>query len=166
MSDRALRISILALSAVGAGVAGYLTAAHLLHTQVACATGGCETVQSSSYAAVAGIPVAAGGLACYLLIAGSTLGRNAIFRVVGFAATLAGFAVSMVLLYVQARVLHAYCQWCLTSDAILTLLVPLTLLRVLREAPPDEVPSSRAPTPAERAPSRRGARPRLRRSAG
>ena len=64
------------------------------------------------------------------------------------AATMAGFAVSMVLLYVQARVLHAYCQWRLTSDAILTLLVPVTLLRVLCGAPPDAGPSSQAPLPA------------------
>jgi uncharacterized membrane protein len=148
MSDRALRASILGLSVLGAGVSGYLTAAHLLHTQVACATGGCETVQSSSYAEVGGIPVAAGGLACYLVIAGSALGRSDLLRAVGFAATVASFAVSMVLLYVQARVLHAYCQWCLTSDAILTLLVPLTLLRVLRGARPDARPSSQAPLPA------------------
>ena len=154
MSDRALRATILGLSALGAGVAGYLTIAHLLHTQVACATGGCETVQNSSYAEVAGIPVAAGGLACYLVIAGSAFGRSDLWRAIGFAATLAGFAVSMVLLYVQARVLHAYCQWCLTSDVILTLLVPLTLLRVLRGAPPDAGPSTEARTPAGRAPAR------------
>ena len=154
MSDRALRGTILGLCVLGAGVAGYLTAAHLLHTQVACATGGCETVQNSSYAEVAGIPVAAGGLVCYLLIAGSALGRSDVFRVVGFAMTLAGFAVSMVLLYVQARVLHAYCQWCLTSDVILTLLVPLTLVRVLRGAPPGAEPSSPARSPAGQAPAR------------
>jgi uncharacterized membrane protein len=154
VSDRALRTTILALSALGAGVAGYLTWAHLLHTQVACATGGCETVQSSSYAEVAGIPVAAAGLLGYLVIAGSAFGRSNLWRGVGFAATLAGFAVSVVLLYVQARVLHAYCQWCLTSDVILTLLVPLTLVRALRGGPPDARPSTRAPAPAERAPAR------------
>lgn len=148
MSDRALRVTILCLSVLGAAVAGYLTVAHLLHTQVACATGGCETVQTSSYAEVAGIPVAAGGLACYFVIAGSALGRSDVLRAVGFAATAVGFAVSMVLLYVQARVLHAYCQWCLTSDAILVLLVPLTLLRALRGAPPDARPSSPARSPA------------------
>jgi uncharacterized membrane protein len=140
VSDRALRATILGLSVLGAAVAGYLTMAHLLHTQVACATGGCETVQNSRYAEVAGIPVAAAGLACYFLIAGSTIGRSDLVRAVGFAATASGVAVSIVLLYVQAGVLHAYCQWCLTSDAILVLLVPLTVIRALRGAPPDARP--------------------------
>ncbi len=166
MSDRALRAAILCLSVLGAAVAGYLTAAHLLHVQVACATGGCETVQTSRYAEVAGIPVAAGGLACYLLVAASTIRRTDLVRALGFAATASGFAVSMVLLYVQAGVLHAFCQWCLTSDGILTVLVPLTLLRALRGAPPDAGPSSPARSLTARAPARRGARRLPRRSAG
>jgi hypothetical protein len=37
---------------------------------------------------------------------------------------------------VQAAVLDAYCQWCLASDALLLLLVPVTLLRVVRADPP------------------------------
>lgn len=154
MSDRTLRGTILCLAGLGTGVAGYLTAAHLLHAQVACATGGCETVQSSSYSEVAGIPVAAGGLLCYLVIAASALRRGDVWRAVGFAATLAGFAVSMVLLYVQARVLHAYCQWCLASDVILTLLVPFTLVRALRGDPPPAEPGSPARSRAVRAPAR------------
>ncbi|HUZ14583.1 MAG TPA: vitamin K epoxide reductase family protein [Gaiellaceae bacterium] len=136
MRDRSLRASVLILSSLGAGIAAYLTVTHLAHVQVACATGGCETVQTSRYAEVAGIPVAAIGLAGYLVLAGTAIARGSVARAAGFVAALAGVAVAMVLLYVQVAVLHAYCQWCLASDAILVALVPLTLLRASRGAPP------------------------------
>jgi len=97
-------------------------------------------VQTSRYAEVAGIPVAAIGLAGYLVLAGTGIARGSLARAAGFVAALAGFAVAMVLLYVQAAVLHAYCQWCLASDAILVALVPLTLLRASRGAPPGAGP--------------------------
>lgn len=148
MSDRLLRATILVLAALGLGVAGYLTATHLFDAPIACATGGCETVASSRYSEIAGIPVAAGGMVAYLLILGSAVGRGELVRALGLAAAAAGFAVSMVLLYVQAAVLHAFCQWCLTSDAIFVALVPLTALRAWRGAPPDARPSSPAPRPA------------------
>ena len=163
MSDRALRAAILLLTALGIGIAGYLTVAHLAHAQVACATGGCETVQTSRYAEVAGIPVAAIGLAGYVVLAWTALARVELARSLGFAAALTGWAVAMVLLYVQAAVLPASCQWCLASDAILVLLVPLTLLRAAREAPPDEGASNRAPSRTERGPAPRAGPARRRR---
>lgn len=166
MSDRALRLAIVALSVLGIGVAGYLTFAHFAHVELSCATGGCETVQRSRYAEVAGVPVAAVGLAGYAVLAATGAARNQLLRALGFAAALTGFAVAMVLLYVQAAVLHAFCQWCLTSDAILVLLVPLTLLRVAREAPPDGGSSRRARRPGAQARARPGGRRRPRRSAG
>ncbi len=166
MTDGRLRAAVVFLSAVGAGIAAYLTVVHLAHVPVSCVTGGCETVNTSSYAEVAGIPVAAIGLAGYLVLAGSGITRGELGRALGLAAALTGFAVAMVLLYVQAAVLHAFCQWCLASDAILILLVPLTLLRALRGAPPDAGSSPRAPRPSGRAPARRAGRARPRRSAG
>ena len=136
MTDRRLRAAILVLSALGAGVAGYLTVAHLAHVQVACATGGCETVQTSRYAELVGVPVAALGVVGYVVLAASAASGGDPARVLGFAAALAGLSFAAYLLYVQAVVLDAYCQWCLASDAILVLLVPLTLLRVVRADPP------------------------------
>jgi uncharacterized membrane protein len=158
MSDRRLRGAVLVLSAAGAGIAAYLTVTHLAHVAVACTTGGCETVQTSRYAEVLGVPVAAIGLAGYLVLAGTAVARGELARALGFGAALTGFAVAMVLLYVQAAVLHAYCQWCLASDAILVLLVPLTLLRALRAAPPDGGSSPPARSRSEPAPARRAGR--------
>lgn len=50
------------LSLVGAGIASYLVYVRYSHVTIACTTGGCEKVQSSRYAEVAGIPVAVLGL--------------------------------------------------------------------------------------------------------
>ena len=166
MSDRALRLSILVLSVLGIGVAGYLTVAHFAHVQLACATGGCETVQRSRYAEFAGIPVATIGLVGFAVIAATGVARSQLLRAIGFAAALTGFGVAMLLLYVQAAVLHAYCQWCLTSDGILVLLVPLTFLRVEREAPLPAGSSRQVRRRAERDRARRAARRRPRRSVG
>jgi uncharacterized membrane protein len=41
-----------------------------------CPTGGCETVQSSSYAELLGVPVAAVGLVGFLAILGAALARG------------------------------------------------------------------------------------------
>ena len=46
------------LALAGLGIAGYLTYVHYAGVHPVCvASGGCETVQSSSYAKLAGIPV-------------------------------------------------------------------------------------------------------------
>ena len=136
MGDRRLRAAILVLSALGAAIAAYLTVTHVAHVRVACATSGCETVQTSRYAELAGVPVAALGLAAYLVLGASAVLGSDLARAAGLTAALAGLGFAGYLLYVQAAVLDAYCQWCLASDALLLLLVPVTLLRVVRADPP------------------------------
>jgi uncharacterized membrane protein len=130
MTDRRLRAAILVLSALGAGIAAYLTYAHLAHVQVACPTGGCETVQTSRWSELAGVPVAALGLAGYLVLAATASSRAELARALGFSAALGGFVFAAYLIYVQAALIGAFCQWCLASDAIMALLVPATLLRL------------------------------------
>jgi uncharacterized membrane protein len=124
MSESRLRTVIAVLSIVGAGVAAYLTVAHLTHTSV---------VQSSRYSELFGIPVAAIGLAGYVLLAASAGFRSDLARTAGAAAALAGFVFAVYLIYVQVGVIGAVCQWCLTSDVLLALLVAATFLR-LRDA--------------------------------
>ena len=57
-----LRGAIAAAALVGAAIAAYLTVVHYAHASPICTTGGCEKVQHSSYAELAGIPVAVLGL--------------------------------------------------------------------------------------------------------
>ena len=132
MSERGLRAAIAVLAMLGAGIAAYLTVAHLTHTPVACVTGGCETVQSSKYSELFGIPVAAIGLVGYVLLAASAAFHSEVARTAGAAAALVGFVFAAYLVYVQVDVIGAVCQWCLASDVLLALLVAATFLRLSR----------------------------------
>ena len=132
MSERALRTAIAALALAGAGIAAYLTATKLSGAAPVCSTSGCETVQSSRYSELAGIPVALLGLLGYAAVLVSALTRAEVAAAVGMAVALGAAVYAGYLLYVQAAVIDAFCQWCLTSDAVLLVLVPLTVLRLLR----------------------------------
>ncbi|MBA2385304.1 MAG: vitamin K epoxide reductase, partial [Actinobacteria bacterium] len=71
MSDRALRSLTALVAFSGIAIAGYLTLAHYRGNAVACPIGGgCETVQSSEYAELAGVPVALLGLSAYAVMLG------------------------------------------------------------------------------------------------
>jgi uncharacterized membrane protein len=166
IQERRLRAAIVGLSALGAGIAAYLTVTHLTNSHVACLTSGCETVQTSRWSELGGIPVAALGLAGYVGIAASAAWRTDLARALGAAAAVGGFAFALFLVWVQAAEIHAFCQWCLASDAVLALLVAATVLRAWRAAPPGagaSRPARRPPAPGR---GRRGARARPRRSAG
>jgi uncharacterized membrane protein len=130
MSERRLRVVIGMLAAAGVAVASYLTYARYTDTAIACATGGCETVQSSRYAEVAGLPVALLGLGAYLAILASAFFTSELACAVAAAVALGGAAFSAYLLYIQLAVIEALCQWCLVSDALIGLLAVTTLLRL------------------------------------
>ena len=130
MSERTVRIAIGALALVGAAIAGYLTYAHYAHAQVFCASGGCETVQSSRYAEVLGVPVAVLGLGAYLALLATAVVPGERARVVGVSLALAAFGFSWYLVYVQLAVIGALCQWCLASDTVTTAIAALALVRL------------------------------------
>jgi uncharacterized membrane protein len=139
-----LRAAIATCAAVGIGIASYLLAVHLGGVRLVCATGGCEAVQSSRYAELAGIPVAALGLAAYAGILAGALVRAPLAAAAGFALALSGVLFGAYLLYVQLAVIDAVCQWCLASDAVMAALAALTLLR-LRDLPQPVRGSARMP---------------------
>ena len=130
MSDRALRVAVVVLATGGIAIAAYLAYARFSHTAIACSTGGCETVQSSRYAEVAGMPVPLLGLVAYLVVLATAFSASELARAVGAATALAGAAFSGYLLYVQLAILEAICQWCLASDVVLTLLAAATVARL------------------------------------
>ena len=74
MIDRRLRIAGIVLAVLGLGVAGYLTYVHYAGIDPVCNIAhGCAKVQSSSYAELAGVPVALLGLLGYVGILAALL---------------------------------------------------------------------------------------------
>jgi uncharacterized membrane protein len=138
MSDRYLRAGLLGLCVAGASVAGYLLWARWGGAELICSTGGCEAVQSSSYAKLFGIPVAAAGLVGYLLIGVAALSRRPLAPAVGAALALGGVAFSAYLLVIQLAVIDAVCDWCLASDAISSGVAILALLRLRGSLAPED----------------------------
>ena len=132
MSDRALRVLAGLVTLVGIAVAGYLTWTHYGGSAVACPIGGgCETVQSSEYAKLAGVPVAVLGLGTYAVVFVFLVWDTAIVRLGAAAVALTGLLFSLYLLVVQLFVIDAICIWCLVNDAVVApALAILTALRL------------------------------------
>jgi uncharacterized membrane protein len=133
VTDERLRLAALVIAGIGIAVAGYLTYVHYAGLQPLCAGGshGCERVQTSSYAAVAGIPVAVLGLAGYLAITLALIAPGDPARLAAAALAVSGFGFSAYLTYVELFVIHAICQWCVASALLLTTLAGLSLRRLM-----------------------------------
>ena len=164
MTDRKLRIAMIVLGVIGLGVATYLTIAHYAHITVACAAKGnpCETVQHSQWSDLLGVPVAALGLVSYIAILGFLLApQTDIVRTALLAITLVGFAFSAYLTYREAFSIHAYCEWCLSSAVIMTILFCASVGRFIRGADPADPADPAEPAAAAASPApARGARER------
>jgi uncharacterized membrane protein len=130
VTDRTLRLCVGALAAAGLAVSAYLTWARYADATISCTTGGCETVQSSTYSAVAGVPVSVLGLLAYAFLLATATSAGELARAAGAAVALAAFAFSAYLLYLQLAVIGAVCDWCVVNDAIVTALVPFAVLRL------------------------------------
>ncbi len=129
MTESQLRPAIGALALAGLAIASYLTYARYSGTQLYCATGGCETVQHSRYAVIAGIPVAVLGLAAYAAVLGTAIAPGSTAAALGFGLAAAGVVFSAYLLVAQLFLIHAVCQWCVASDVVVTLLALATWAR-------------------------------------
>jgi uncharacterized membrane protein len=131
VSSRAL---VAVLAVIGLAVAAYLTYVHYEDLKPICAGGGgsCEKVQNSSYAELAGIPVAVLGLIGYGVILASLWLPGDLGRVAGALTALIGFGFSMYLTWVELFEIDAICQWCVASAVLMTALAIVTCWRVLR----------------------------------
>jgi uncharacterized membrane protein len=103
MTPRHLLLLTASLAVIGVAIAGYLTWVHYADIEPICAGGGggCEKVQTSSYAELAGVPVALIGLIGYLAILGSLLVPGEAGRMGGALLALAGFGFSAYLTYLE-----------------------------------------------------------------
>lgn len=132
MNDRTLRRGAGLVALTGVGVAGYLTWAHYADSTVLCvAGGGCETVQESEYADIAGIPVAVLGLGAYATILALVLWDSVGARLAAASLALLGLLFGLYLLALQLFVIEAVCIWCMANDVVIApLLALLTGLRL------------------------------------
>jgi uncharacterized membrane protein len=122
---------------IGVADAVYLTIHHYTAEPVPCSIiTGCEQVLTSSYAEIAGIPLAIFGAVAYLtafILAVLSAFRNRLTW------TLFGIQVVIMslftvwLLYLQGVVIEAFCQFCLISAATtFTLLIIFVISKIIR----------------------------------
>ena len=136
MTDRALRNAAIALALAGVGIASYLVYVHYSGTEPICSIShGCATVQKSSYAKLAGVPVALIGLLGYVAILASLFARGATGRMAGAGMALVGLGFSGWLTYLEAERIHAWCQWCVGSAVVMTLLAVVLAWRFVTDHP-------------------------------
>jgi uncharacterized membrane protein len=120
------------VSLLGLADAVYLTVEHVTGQSVRCTiVAGCSEVLSSQYAVVAGVPLALIGAAAYFSVFSLATLAAFGYRIAGHLLTLLVllmFLVSLWLIYLQAFVIHAFCQFCLFSAVVTIALTVIALL--------------------------------------
>jgi uncharacterized membrane protein len=121
--------AIVALFGLADGV--YLTIEHVTGRTAQCiASSGCQDVLSSEYAAFGPVPLAAlGALAYFTAFSFALLAAFGYAKCRSLFALLVAimFATTLWLLYLQAFVLHAFCDYCLFSAGVTTVLTGLAV---------------------------------------
>ena len=127
---RTLHIVTALVSLLGLADAIYLTVEHITGQSVRCTiVAGCQEVLSSSYSVLFGLPLAAIGAAAYFSVFSLATLAAFGYRFAGqlLLPLVAVMCISSIwLIYIQAFVIRAYCQYCLLSAAVsfvLTILV-------------------------------------------
>ncbi len=113
---------LLLLSLAGFFDSSYLAILELKHVVPPCSiVKGCEIVLTSKFAMILGIPmIALSGCLFFLILILILLLENQQNRFFKYfkLLLLVGVVFSIILIYVQAVILHAFCQYCLLVEAI------------------------------------------------
>jgi uncharacterized membrane protein len=136
--DAGLRCLLAALAAAGFVISAYLTWAHVSGVPPACVggSGGCETVQTSRYSEILGVPVAVLGMAAYATMLACAVFRAETAAVFGAFVALVGVLFSAYLTYLELFIIRAICQWCVANAVVVLAYLLLAALR-LRPTGPD-----------------------------
>ena len=133
-SNAVAKLPLLAavVALLGLGDAIYLTIHHLTGEMVPCnATGGCETVLTSSYAEIGGIPLAAFGAVAYFIAFSlailAAFGNRRMWLLFGIQVSLMALA-SSYCVYLQLFVIKAICQYCMVSAGVCFTLFSIALI--------------------------------------
>src|SRR5215211_7221164 len=138
--DKRFKQIITALAIIGLLVSIYMTIYKLTDNDAMCiGSGGCSVVNASRYSEVNGIPVALIGVGGYaVILALLFLERKPGFfqengTMILFGISLVGFLFTLYLIFVEIKLIHALCPFCLTSQAVMTILFILSVTRMIRQ---------------------------------
>ncbi len=136
--DKARTLAVI-VALLGIFVAGYMAWAEVTGNETVCVeteTIDCAAVQQSVYAEIWGIPVAILGLVGYVAILAVLLLEDQIGFLAAYgrslvvAMALFGVMFQTYLTYIEAGVLHKWCQWCVASYILITALFVLSAYRL------------------------------------
>lgn len=142
--DKWLYRTMIGLALIGLMVATYMTIYKWTNNNAMClGSGDCGTVNASKYSEVRGIPVALIGVLGYAAILGTLafekraffledfITENATLLVFGFSLT--GFLFTLWLIYAEIFLIKALCPFCLASQAVMTIIFILSIIRLVRQ---------------------------------
>ena len=131
---------MIVLTIIGLLVSIYMTVYKFTKIEAMCiGSGGCSEVNSSRYSEINGIPVALLGVLGYAtILALLFLERRAGFfqeygTMLQFGVSLVGFLFTLYLIFLEVAIIKAYCPFCLTSQAMMTIIFILSLIRLARQ---------------------------------
>jgi uncharacterized membrane protein len=138
--DKRLRQITIALTIIGLLVSIYMTIYKITNNETMCiGSSGCSEVNASRYSEVNGIPVAVLGVAGYTAILALLFleQRPGLFQQNGsmmfFGVSLLGFLFTLYLIYIEVALIKAYCPFCLTSQAVMTIIFIISVIRLIRQ---------------------------------
>jgi uncharacterized membrane protein len=134
------RMAIAVLSLVGFFVAFYLLAHHLGWVgSLICGVGDCAAVQASKWSSVGPVPTSAIGMVGYVaLMVVSIVGLQPAHRTAAWVGrsllvfSALALAYSVFLTYLEAFVIHAWCQWCVISAVLIVVIFAASLVEIPR----------------------------------
>lgn len=134
------RMAIAVMSLVGFFICLYLVAHYYgLTGPLVCGVGDCAAVQASPYAKIGGFPLSLFGVAGYVVLLGASfvgiqpgMRNSKLVSVALLGAATFGVGVSGYLTYLEAAVIHAWCQWCVISAVLMTLIFLATFPEIAR----------------------------------
>lgn len=115
------------LCLIGIGISMYLTYTKVTSSSVACINAGCNTVQTSKYSELFGIPMGVFGLGFYFAL------FTLLFKAKENWAKLLlvwGNIYSLYLTYLELFVIKAICVWCVGSFVVIILMTILLFTKL------------------------------------
>jgi uncharacterized membrane protein len=138
--DKRLRQIAIALAVIGLLVSIYMTIYKVTNNESMCiGSSGCSEVNASRYSEINGIPVAILGVIGYAAILALLFleRRPGFFQDNGtllfFGVSLLGFLFTLYLIYIEVALIKAYCPFCLASQAFMTIIFIISVIRLARQ---------------------------------